>query len=360
MADWPHISRLIIIPNNLCFVNLTEVNWRAYANGHLFVTIKSIMPKNKKQKDSWWYWLTIGLIAYLIIAPNTTVIKLIVGQIEPIEFTFLRGAMIVIVSLPIVIASIRKFNRRNLTYSLAAGLCLAIATLSLAYAVKYSDASYTAVMGLISPLLLVVLSSRFMGDKISFRAAAGVALGAAGTLVIMLTPLLLSGQTTTHFYPLATSLMVINCVFFTLNILFARKANEAGMPLPANSGFAALIVTAVSFIGLYTVGDGSLANIGQLSFNTWIGLFYSGVVVVFLARIMNIASYEHIGAAATSGLNYLSTIVSVIIPVLILGEKLSSTLVFGGILIFIGVFLTEKHRAKHHHHLAHGHSSLGV
>jgi len=308
------------------------------------------MLKNKKQKDSWWYWLTVGLIAYLIISPNTTVIKLIVGQIEPIEFTFLRAAMIVVVSLPIVIASVRKFNRHNLMYSLAAGLCLAIATLSMAYAVKESDASYTAVTGLLSPILLVVLSSRFMGDKISVRAAAGVAMGAAGTLVIVLAPLLLSGQTTTHFYPLATALMVINCIFFNLNILFARKANEAGMPLPANSGFAALIVTAVSLIGLYAVDKGIPTNITHLSFDTWVGLFYSGVVVVFLARIMNIASYERVGAAATSGLNYLSAIISVIIPVLLLGEKLSSTIVLGGILIFIGVFLTEKHRTKHHHH----------
>ena len=307
------------------------------------------MPKNKKKQENWWFWLVIGLVASLMIAPNTTVIRVLVGQIQPLEFTLLRSALIVIVSMPFVLISIRKFNRRNLVFTLGAGVSMTIATISLVYAVKYSGASYAAIMGLVSPILLVILSSRFMGDKISPRAVAGVALAAAGAFIVVALPLAASGQSSTHFYPLATTLMLINSLFFTLGTLFSRKSNEAGMPLMANSGLMSVIIATVSFACMYAV-EGLPTDIGHFSINTWVGIFYSGVVVVYLARVMSIASFERVGAAATSGLSYLGTIISVLIPIIVLGEKLSSTIISGGAVILVGVYLTEKHRAKHQHH----------
>jgi drug/metabolite transporter (DMT)-like permease len=307
------------------------------------------MPKNKNKKDTWWFWFAIGLVSYLLIAPNTTIIRVLVQQIQPLEFTFLRSAMIVIIALPIILFSIRKFNKRNLMFTLGAGLCMTVATASLTYAVKYSSASYAAIIGLLSPILLVVLSSRFMGDKISPRAVAGVALAAAGALVVVALPLIISGKTAPHFYPLATTLMLLNCFFFTLGILFSRKSNEAGMPLAVNAGLMSLVIVIFSFAGMYAV-EGLPTDLFHFSPTTWLGIFYSGVIVVFLARIMNIASYERVGAAVNGGLNYLGTIVAIVIPVVLLGETLSSTIVLGGVLILLGVWLTEKHRAKHHHH----------
>jgi drug/metabolite transporter (DMT)-like permease len=308
------------------------------------------MAKNKKRKDNWWYWFTIGLISCLLIAPNATVIRVLVGHIEPLEFTFLRSALIVVVSIPIILLSIHKFNRRNLIYTLGAGLCMTIATICLTYAVKYSDASYAVIMSLLSPILLIVLSNRMMGDKISFRAAAGVALAAAGALVVVITPLFINGDTNPHFYPLATTLLLINNLFFTLGIIFSRKSNESGMPLSANAGLMSFVILAISFLAMYTT-EGLPSNVFHFSLSTWLGIFYSGIIVVFLARIMNIASYEHIGAATISGLSYLGTIVGIIIPVVILSEKPSSTVAIGGVLIFVGLFLTEKHRLKHHRYI---------
>jgi drug/metabolite transporter (DMT)-like permease len=307
------------------------------------------MPKTKKRKENWWLWFTIGLCSYLLIAPNTTIMRVLVGQIQPIEFTFLRSLLIVIIAVPIILFSIRKFNKRNLVFTLGAGLCMLVATISLTYAVKYSSASYAAVMSLVSPIMLIILSQRLMGDKMSFRAIAGVSLAAAGALIVVAAPFIVTGNTTPHFYPLATTLMLFNSFFFTLGIIFSRKSNEAGMPLSANSGLMSVVILIGSSLAMYAV-EGVPTDIVHFSLSTWLGIFYSGVVVVFIARIMNIASYEHTGAAVNGGLNYLGTIVAIIIPLVILGEKLSSTVIIGGVIILAGVYLTEKHRAKHHHH----------
>jgi len=291
--------------------------------------------------------LTVGLISYLLIAPNTTIMRLFVDTVEPMEFTFLRSALIVLVSLPFILLAIPKLNKRNLTFTLGAGLCMSVAAISLVYAVKYSNASYAVVMGLIAPILLVILSSRLMKEKVTSRAAAGVAVAAVGALVIVGAPLFIAGGTDSHFYPLATALMLANSLFFTLGTLLTRKAHETGLPLMANSGMMSIVILAVSFTGMYSV-QGLPTDIASFSPQMWIGVFYSGVIVVFLARVLNISSYERIGSAALSSLSYVGTIVGVLIPVVFLGEKLSNAIIIGGILIFAGVYLTERHRAKHH------------
>jgi drug/metabolite transporter (DMT)-like permease len=305
------------------------------------------MPKNKHKKDSWWFWFAVGLSSYLLIAPNATIMRVVVGNVEPLEFTFLRSALIVIFAIPFILVALHKFNKRNLMHTLGAGLCMTVATISLTYAVKYSNASYVAIMGLLAPILLVIMSNRLLGDKISLRAIAGVTLAGVGALVVVGAPLFIGNQTTPHFYLLATILMIVNSVSFTLGILFSRKSNEAGMPLSANAGMMSIVIVIFAFLGMYAT-QGLPTDIASLSPSTWLGIFYSGVIVVFVARVMNIASYEHIGAAATGGLNYLGTIVAVLIPVIALGERPSSTIIIGGIIILIGVYLTEKHRRKHH------------
>jgi drug/metabolite transporter (DMT)-like permease len=308
------------------------------------------MAKNKKQKDKWLLWFVIGLISYLMIAPNTTIIRILLGDINPLEFTFIRSMIIVVISLPFVLLAVHKFNKRNLLYTFWAGICMTIAVISMTYAVKYSSASYVLILSLISPIILVILSSRIAGDKINLRAAAGVALAAAGAMIVVVTPLFITGNTSAHFYPLSTILMLVNGISFTLGIIFSRKSNESGMPLFANAGLMSTIILVVSFVGMITL-EGWPNQIGHFSITAWIGIFYSAIIVVFLARVMNIASYERIGAATTSGLNYLGEIVAITIPVIILHEKVSSTLAIGGILVLIGVYVTERHRLKFHKYI---------
>jgi len=223
------------------------------------------------------------------------------------------------------------------------------AIIAMTYAIKYSNASYAVIMSMLSPVTLIVLSRRMTKDRLTIRALSGVALAGIGALIVVLAPVVLGGNTDSHLYPLATCLMLINTVFFTLGIIFSRKSNEAGMSLAANSGLMSLVILVVSFLGMYST-QGLPTDIAQFTLPTWIGILYSSIVVVFIARIMNIASYERVGAATIGGLNYLGTIVAVIIPIVLLGEKLSITIVIGGIVILIGVFLTEKHRTKMKHH----------
>lgn len=311
------------------------------------------MPK-KQKRDSWTYWLAVGLMAQLLVAPAATVMKVVVDQVDPLLFNTLRGAIVVAIALPFLLLYLRKFTRYNVTYALAAGFCMAIAAISIVYALQMSQASYVVILSLLQPIILVVLSAKILREKVSFRAAAGITLAAFGAFLAVSLPLLLSGDVSHNFYPLATALILVNCIFFPLGLIFYRKSHEAGLPMVSIQGVMSFVIMTVSGVALFATG-GTLAPVVDITPQIWLGIIYSSVIVVFVARMMGMASMERIGASAYGGLIYLENIVAILIPVLVLGEKLSVAVIIGGAVILAGLYLTERHRVIHHHHSRSGH-----
>ena len=308
------------------------------------------MAKKKQKKRTGSFWFGVGLISALAIAPNATLLKVLLETLDPILLNALRSIILVLVALPFLLFYHRKYNRHNVRYALLAGVCMTIAVTSMLYALKASQASYVVVLGLLSPIFLIMVSRRVFGEKIKPRAAAGITLAFIGALIAVGLPLLLSGNSTTAFYPLATILMVVNCVAFTLGLVLTRKAHETGLPLTATSGITSAVIAAVAVsLALFTHVD--FSQVPELAVSQWAILLYSAVIVVFVARMLSVAAYERIGSVPTGAFSYLSTVVALLIPIIVLGEQLPLTMVVGAMVILVGVYLTERHHFKHHPHV---------
>lgn len=293
----------------------------------------------------------VGLLAQFLVAPNTTVMRVLVESSDPLLINTFRGVFAAIVALPFIFIKLKTWNRRGFVFSLCAGLCMAVATTSMVFALKYSEASYVVVLSLLSPISLVLLSQRFLKDKISRRGIAGVSLAALGAFMIVALPLAFGGNSITfQFYPLATAIMALNLIFFPLGIICLRLAHQTGVNQAANQGLSSFIVLLASTAMLYATG-GNVMQIGHMSWLAWVGIAYSGIGVIFVGRALSTVSYEHVGVAATSSLTYLGSLIAIVIPVVILGEHLSVISVIGGIMILLGVYLTQKHHVKHLPHI---------
>jgi len=309
--------------------------------------------KQKQKSNVFGFWFTAALITQLAIAPNSTVMRIIVQEMDPLMFNSLRSALIVAVTFPFILFALRKFNRFNFMYTVGAGICMAIATLCAVFALQQSQASYVVILSLGSPIVLVFLTHWLLKEKVNLRAAAGVTLAAMGGLVAVTLPLAFHGSASLEFYPLATALIAVNCIFFPLGMIFFRKANEMGLPLPAVQSLASVVILIVSLAGLFAVGTPTALT--DISLATWVGIVYSGIGVVFLCRMIIVASYERIGSGPIAALTYLEGLVAVLIPVAVLSERLSLWVVAGGVLILLGLYLTEKHQSRKHYHLLRHH-----
>lgn len=298
-----------------------------------------------KTKTKIHNWFAIGLVAAIIAAPNATVIKYTVNGIDPYLFNALRFLLVAVVTAPYLLVKICQFNKRNIKYSIKAGLYMTAAVICYVWALKLSRASYVSIVTLLTPLSFILYSVKMTGEKISARAVAGIVLAAIGAMVIVILPIAIKQNGPFVFYPLATMFALLNCITFPLAIINFKKANDGGVAMVSLMSISSWIIFATNIILFYAIGNAS-GNISSGRF--MVGVIYSGIVVALISRIMNVVSYEHIGGAAISVLGYLESFLAILIPIVVLGEKLSKEMVLGGILILSGIYIVEYHKSGTH------------
>ncbi len=298
------------------------------------------MIKNRK-------WLLVGILGLLLAAPNATIIKYTLGENSPYLFNSLRFLIVAVLTLPWLIKATSKFTQANLKYTVKAGLFMSIAVISYVLAIKESRASYVSIITLITPITFILYSLKLTGEKITQRAITGIFLAALGAMVIVLLPVAIRQGGTFTFYPLATVYALINSLSFPLAVIYYKKANESGVPMSALMSASAWVVCAVNILFFMIFVHSAVEVNSSLIY----GALYSGIIVALFSRALGVVSYEHIGSAVTSILTYLETFFAILIPLVVLNEKISIEMVVGGILIMCGVFVAEYHRSAHHKHL---------
>jgi len=318
----------------------------------LFATIPNKMFQIQKGKKSRHYWFLVGLFGVLLVAPNAAIIRLGVANADPFLFSVLRYALIILVTLPFLIHARHTFTRKNMKYALLGGVFMAIAVTTFVIAIRLSQASYVAIITLIEPIALVVLSAKLVGERITSRAVAGITLAAIGAMIIVLLPIAIKQGSDLIFYPAATVIALVQCITFPLAIIYYKKANESGLSFMPMMGISAWIIVAVSLVGYWFFAAPNTTLADQ---KPWV-IIYSAFVVCLLGRIVNVKSYEHIGATVSGTLAYLETFLAILIPIVILNERISFAMVIGGVFVLVGVYVVEHHKSIHHkHHRIYGH-----
>lgn len=300
------------------------------------------------------FWFLVGLIAALIAAPNTVFIKLAVDAIGTNWFNIIRFSLVILVTAPYIFAARKKITHTNLRLAIVAGTTASLASICFVKAVEMTQASYVSVVALSVPIVLVMYSWYFMKERVSRRAMLGVSVAALGAFVIIAVPLLSSQGLFSSFSLGATLLVALNCALYPLSTIYTRKANEAGLPLGSSIGIMAIIMTISSgFLAL--LASDAAPNVGVFT-DPWLmfGIAYSGVLVLLLSRAMSVASFEHVGSATVAGFSYLESFLSIILPILLLGEHMTIEMAVGGTFILLGVIVVETHlrpHTRHSHHL---------
>ncbi len=291
-------------------------------------------------------WLGIALIWAVAGAPNATIIRTAVDIVDPFMWNIIRLTPVFLVTLPWIIKTWPTIRKPKVfPYVLSSGLSMAVALVCLVLAIKTSQASYVSIITLLIPIATIVLSSFFLKERITRRAAAGVALAALGGMTLVVLPLALA-KGAISFYPLATLFGLINCFSFALAMVLIRRCDQvAHVPLAATIGIGALFTVIIS--GLLFFVTGHAAHPVRINESVLWAALYSGAWVALIGRILNVQIFEKLGAATSGAIVYFETLLAIIIPVFVLHEKLSITMVVGGIFILLGLYIIEHHKHSH-------------
>ena len=296
------------------------------------------MKQTKKQKT---IWFIVALVAVLLHAPNNTLLNGALQEIGPSWLSFIRFVILGVLLIPVIVKGRKGITEQGYKYSLWAGLAYSAAVLALTGSITGSQASYPALIGVSSPIILMFYSVIITREKVSPKSFFGISLAALGGLLIIALPILLSGNAGGGISPVVTLLAIVNAAASPMVYVMLKKATDTGMSIWASLGV-------VAWVGVVVVGLGILAfNLPLPAMSNIVHpavfapILYAVVGVMLLARGLTTLSYRRLGSAPIAALEYLGAFLAVATPMAFLGEHLTVEMIIGGVLILAGVIAIE-------------------
>ena len=282
-----------------------------------------------------------AVMAVLFWSFNVIVARYFADLFSPWQISFYRWFFASVILLPFCIKQIISkwdvliSNFKILFFLSLTGIVL-MNTFSY-FAGQTIDAVEMSLIGVMGPVLIIILSYIFLHEKISKLQLVGIGISFLGVLTIILHGHILSIGSI-HFQ-IGDFYMFLLALFFAIySVLSRSKPKELSQTLTlAFTIFLGLIIITPFFMfdnDLY-----GMVRWDKVSFLSMLGMGIFNSVLSYLFWNM---ALEKIGSLKSSMVYYLMPIFSSVEAYFILGEQVYVSQVYGGLLVLLGIFLTNK------------------
>lgn len=245
-------------------------------------------------------------------------------QILALRFTIAFLVLIIINFKRLKNLSLKTIRRGSLL-GVFLFLAFAFQTVGLQYTTPSKNAFLTAVNVVIVPFLAFLILKK----KVPLKSIIGSFVTLGGIA-------LLSLNSSIGSFNLGDTLTLICAVFFALQIfvtdLFIEK-EEAWSLMLLQMGSSALL----SWITLFVMGD----SIPVVEIKTIMPILYLGLISTLLAYFLQTVSQKYTTSSQAAIILSTEAFFGMLSSVIILGERVSVSMLLGAILIFIGILIVE-------------------
>jgi len=196
---------------------------------------------------------------------------------------------------------------------------------------KGIDASTAAILVQLEGPILAIMGAFLLKEKLGITRALGMGLAFIGVLIIAGEPRL-DGHLNSVILLIAGS-----AVWAVAQIMISRLRDLSGITILA---WVAIMATPQMFVASLLIEDGQWLAITTASFIDW-------SIILYLALIMTVLGYSvwyhllsSVDVSKVSPFLMLLPITSIIAGIVLLDEKLTSSMILGGLLIMSGVAST--------------------
>lgn len=216
-----------------------------------------------------------------------------------------------------------------------AGLHYSVQTMGL----QYTTATNASLYAITAPITILLLGALFLDERMSVRKAVGVTVAILGVLTVMGLDVLLAFEWREHL--LGDLLVLASIVMWGLFTVLGKKLTDE---------LGALRITAlVTLIGaayMLPVGWVEMSleerSLASISIQGWLALGFLGVGCCFLAVLLYFVALERSESQKVGVYLYTIPPMTALFAALYLGETLSWSLLAGSLLVYAGVYLTER------------------
>ncbi len=279
------------------------------------------------------------LITTLIFGFAYNIVKsLMPVMLSPMQLIFIRllGGMIIFWLFQRLYVA-EKVERKDLIMLAVCGMFGFALNQTLFYeGLNLSTPVDASLIHVLNPILVMVFASVLIGEKVTWKKAGGIALGASGVLILVL----YGRQMSFHGnHALGNILIFLNMVFYALYLVLIK-------PL-IGKYHTTTILKWVSFFGFIFVFPLSIKpaleiNFAAITFMAWLGIIYIIVLNTFVAYLLINYALRSVSTTVVSYYSYLQPVIAGIMSVTVGQGGITVPKIIAALLIFSGVWVVNR------------------
>ncbi|MGB8644243.1 MAG: DMT family transporter [Anaerolineae bacterium] len=267
--------------------------------------------------------------------------KIAVREVSPYSIIWLRFGIGVLI-LGAAVLQRKQFQRlplRDLPYFALLGfLAITFHQWLQVNGLVTAQATTTAWIVATTPVFIAILSALFLHERLDLVRIGGIALAAAGVLLVVshgdLGTLALG-----RFGEPGDLLIVVSSVNWAVFTVISRRG--------LNRYPAALMMFYLMLIGwllnsvLFFTGPG-LGELARLDANGWLAIAFLGIFCSGLAYIFWYDALKGLPASRVGVFLYIEPLITLVVAAFILAERVTIASAIGGVIIILGVWLVNR------------------
>jgi DME family drug/metabolite transporter len=273
-------------------------------------------------------WGTTGSVTAVLVA-HAGAGALVIGAVRMAVAAVLLGALARGVGGPVRIAAADRWR------CVALGVCMAAFQATYFSAVTRVGIAVAALIAICgAPLLIAGLAAAILGERLAVRSAIALALGVAGTVLLVADPREASGDGPR--FASGVLLALGASLSYALYVVLAKATLARTAPLPL-----AAVVFGIAAVVLAPVLAGP--DVGRQVALGWPWLLYLGAVTTAGAYAIYTIGLRDVPASAAGIAALMEPLTATTMGVLLFGERLGSAGAAGAVLLFaaLGLLLSQ-------------------
>lgn len=284
-------------------------------------------------------WALLGLMVFLW-SINFVVAKYALRDFPLLLLGALRftvaGALILPVFLHSRLRAVMPALRNGWKWKLLGLGLLGVGANQLTFllGLTHTSVAHAALIIALTPILVLFLSSWVGHESLTRNKVVGLAMAVSGVLLLQLQSLL-----TGHASPLGDFFVFLAALTFALFTVWGKSVRQQFDGLTINT--FAYVGSGVVLLPI-TVWAGWSFNFFGVSPRGWFSLFYMALFPSLVAYMIYYHALRYLSPSRIASVGYLQPFLATLFAVPLLGERITASLVGGGVLVLAGVFWAER------------------
>lgn len=297
--------------------------------------LRSVKGSLDRSSDSSVY---LVLVVQAFFASGTHLVaKVAARDVEPFTLTLVRS-LIAAAAVSFLLLLRGRFPRiRREDWGLVlflSFLALPLNQFLFLFGIRFTTPSNAALLYATTPILVVLFSRWFLGERLTRRKLLGVALGFTGVAIVILE----RGVDASMEYIHGNLIIYVAVLAWGLYTVFGKRLIVRYGPLDA-SAITLLTGTLIFLpIGIVPALQFDYASIGGW---TWGQILYLGIITSVVAYLLWYYALARVEAGKVALFANLQPILTTVLAVVLLGQGITVQFVVGGALAILGVVIAQ-------------------